>query len=135
MKVVIDTNIFISILIGKSFSDFYLYLFSGKVEILTTDEQVKEILDVVQRPKFSKYFSESDSKDLLSLIKNTSTYIRIENNIHDCRDEKDNFILEIAIKGKADVIVTGDLDLLDLHPYHGIEIIRYKEWESKVRKL
>lgn len=43
--------------------------------------------------------------------------------IEECRDPKDNKILEVAVEGKADVIVTGDKDLLVLHPFRGIPII------------
>ena len=43
--------------------------------------------------------------------------------VEDCRDPKDNFILECALEAQPDYIVTGDSDLLVLHPYKGIKII------------
>lgn len=43
---------------------------------------------------------------------------------HDCRDVRDNHILEVAVIGQAQVIVTGDEDLLVLNPFRGIPIMR-----------
>ena len=43
--------------------------------------------------------------------------------INVCRDPKDNMILELAVSGRADVIVTGDQDLLVLDPFQGIRIV------------
>ena len=40
-----------------------------------------------------------------------------------CRDPKDDKFLEIAVAGEADVIVSGDQDLLVLHPFAGIPIV------------
>jgi predicted nucleic acid-binding protein len=64
-----------------------------------------------------------------------SEIVNINHNIYDCRDEKDNFILEMAINGKVDIIVTGDNDLLILHPYKNISIINYKEFEKIMKRL
>lgn len=45
-----------------------------------------------------------------------------------CRDLRDNHILEVAIGGKADIVVTGDLDLLSVNPFQGIPILTTKEF-------
>jgi predicted nucleic acid-binding protein len=53
--------------------------------------------------------------------------------VHDCRDVRDNHILEVAVNGQAQVIVTGDEDLLVLNPFRGITILRpadYLKWEE-----
>ena len=121
MRVVIDTNIWISFLIGK-----VLYgleeLLSKEIQVIISDEQLEEIISVLKRPKFKKYFTDKDIKELLFLIQKVSEMVIIEHKITNCRDEKDNFILETALKGKADIIITGDKDLLDLNPYKGIKI-------------
>jgi len=43
--------------------------------------------------------------------------------VTDCRDPDDNKFLELALSGKADLIITGDADLLSLHPWRGIAIL------------
>jgi predicted nucleic acid-binding protein len=43
--------------------------------------------------------------------------------VTDCRDERDNKFLEVALSGNAKVILTGDQDLLILHPWRNISIL------------
>jgi uncharacterized protein len=53
--------------------------------------------------------------------------------VHDCRDGRDNHILQVAVNGRARVIVTGDDDLLVLNPFRGITILKsadYLKWEE-----
>jgi len=49
--------------------------------------------------------------------------VEIKTRIRACRDPKDDKFLEVAVDGRADAIVTGDHDLLELHPFHGIAIL------------
>jgi len=57
-----------------------------------------------------------------------SLLIEIEETIIECRDAKDNKFLELAISGKASAIITGDKDLLVLHPFRGIPIITVSQF-------
>lgn len=134
IKVVIDTNIWISFMIGKALKGFEKYI-NKKIKIITSEEQIKEIISVLFREKFRKYFSTDDIKELLFLILKVSDLFEIKHNIFDCRDKKDNFILEMAVNGDADIIVTGDKDLLVLHPYRNISILNYKEFEEIMEKI
>lgn len=61
--------------------------------------------------------------------------VETKHEITDCRDIKDNFILEMAVNGKVDYIITGDKDLLIMSPYKGINIITYKEFEDIIRRI
>ena len=47
-----------------------------------------------------------------------------------CRDGKDNFLLEVALEGEADYLVTGDEDLLVLDPFHNTKIVKPKDFEG-----
>ena len=49
--------------------------------------------------------------------------VAIDESIHDCRDPKDNKFLELAVSGDATHLVTGDDDLLVLHPFRGVAIV------------
>jgi predicted nucleic acid-binding protein len=49
--------------------------------------------------------------------------LEVEEKITECRDPKDDKFLELALSGKADVIVTGDQDPLSMHPWRGIAIL------------
>ena len=134
MKAVIDTNIWISFLIGKLLAGLDDYILEGRLEVVISDEQLEEITTVLRRPKFRKHFSPDDIEEFLSLIYKTAEIVEIHHTIKDCRDEKDNFILETAIRGKADYIVTGDKDLLVLNPYRGKKIIGFREFEDIIKE-
>jgi putative PIN family toxin of toxin-antitoxin system len=54
---------------------------------------------------------------------NNCEIIPILSSIQACRDPRDDKFLEVAVHDQADLIVTGDCDLLDLHPFRGISIL------------
>ncbi len=134
MKAVIDTNIWISFLIGKLLAGLNDYILAGPLEVVISDEQLDEITTVLRRPKFRKHFSTDDIEEFLSLIYKTAVIVEVHHTIKDCRDEKDNFILETALRGKADYIVTGDKDLLVLNPFRGKKIIGFREFEDIIQE-
>ncbi len=134
MKAVIDTNIWVSFLIGKLLAGLDDYILDGLLEVVMSDEQLEEITTVLRRPKFFKHFSSEDIEEFVSLIYKTSVIVDIHHAIKDCRDEKDNFILETAIRGRVDYIVTGDKDLLVLNPYRGKKIIEFREFENILKE-
>jgi hypothetical protein len=68
------------------------------------------------------------------LFKNEIKTIEPDCTVDDCRDAKDNFILELAVSAKADYVVTGDPDLLVLNPYRGIKIIEAREMERVLQE-
>lgn len=134
MKIVIDTNIWISFLIGKILGNLKNYIFDGKIQIITSEEQIEEIVSVLRRPKFKEYFTESDIEELLFLVYKTYQFVEIKENVNDCRDKRDNFILEIAINSEADYIITGDQDLMVLNPYRGTQILSFHDFEDVLKQ-
>jgi len=121
--VVADTNVLISSLIGKRIRPFLAALKQGKFELLFSEDTFEEILLVIQRPKFRRYFTEDDSDEFTDLLKIQSHFTEPAVYITDCRDSKDNIFLECAVAGNADYIVSGDPDLLELNPYKNIPVI------------
>lgn len=133
MKAVIDTNIWISFLIGKLLAGLDDYILDNQLEVVISADQLEEITNVLKRPKFRLHFSTNDIEEFLSLLYKTARIVEIHHTIKDYRDEKDNFLLETAIRGRADYIVTGDKDLLVMNPYRGKKIIGFKEFENIIK--
>jgi putative PIN family toxin of toxin-antitoxin system len=75
------------------------------------------------RQKFSRIRSFGERRELLAVYGLLFEPIEITESIQDCRDPKDNKFLELALSGNADFIITGDADLLSLHPWRGIAIL------------
>jgi putative PIN family toxin of toxin-antitoxin system len=112
--IVIDTNLWISFLITKDFIKLDTLFKKKDIQILFSKELIEEFLEVARRPKFQKYFSESDIEKLLLSFDSIGKYIQITSDFKECRDFKDNFLLNLAADGKAKFLITGDKDLLTL---------------------
>lgn len=132
IRIVIDTNLWISFLITNNFDGFQDLIDTNKITILFSDELFEEFLNVVKRPKFKKYFSKKDVDKLLSIIPTFSELIFVSSNSNLCRDKKDNFLLNPSIDGKADFLLTGDKDLLDLNQIEKTEILSFRQLMDKL---
>jgi len=130
VRVVIDTNIWIRFLIGKTLSGLSEAIISGQVIMLFSNDLFSELIEVLNRPKFKKYFSASAIEELIALLYEKVELIEIINHFNDCRDPKDNFLLDLAVSGHANYLVTGDADLLILNPFQGVEIISYQAFQN-----
>ncbi len=124
MRAVFDTNVLVSALLFEHTTPaqaFFSTMTQG--EFLISSSLVDEISRIVYRPKFDRYITDSQREDFLISLVQTGVLIEVTETINACRDPKDNMILELAVSGKADVIVTGDSDLLVLHPFREIAIL------------
>lgn len=128
LRVVVDTNIFISFLISNSFSKFDKYLKEDKIQLLFSDELLNEFLSVIKRPKLKKYFADKDVKLLLEGVQHHAQFIEVKSSLNICRDEKDNFLLALCVDGKANYLLTGDDDLLVLKKVKQTRIIKMADF-------
>jgi len=122
-KVIIDTNLWISFLISKDFSFLDEYLKKEKIKLIFSEELFSEFITVTERPKFKKYFSKTDIKYLTRTINKYGILIPVTTDINNCRDTKDNFLLNLAVDSDADFLVTGDQDLLDIEKIGNTKIL------------
>jgi putative PIN family toxin of toxin-antitoxin system len=82
-----------------------------------------ELADALARPKFDRYVSIENRKSFLQRLGQIAEFVPIVQLVRECRDPKDDKFLEVALNGRADVIITGDADLLTLHPWRDIVIL------------
>ena len=135
LKVVVDTNVLISGLLGSGASSAILDLWRDKrFVIVTSTDLVNELIATLSKPKISKRFSEIVSQELIELIEERAVFIDPKIKFEICRDPKDNKVLECAVEGKADLIATGDNDLLVLHPFRNIDIIPPSELLKRLKR-
>lgn len=130
-RIVIDTNVFISYLIGASFSQLDKHILSGKIKLLFSEELLNEFLEVTSRPKLKKYFSPKDVFTLLDHIQGSGELIEVSSIVNICRDKKDNFLLALCMDGKADYLITGDQDLLVLKKFKKTSIVKFSDFLKK----
>jgi len=72
--------------------------------------------------------TDENIKDLLQLFDYYGKMIEVSSNVDECRDFKDNFLLNLAIDGKADYLITGDSDLLVIKKIKKTEIITWTDF-------
>ena len=127
MRVVFDTNIFISALIlpGSSAEKAILKVIEGSDELIISHDIIDEVLTVLSN-KFSRN-REALSRTAINLAE-IGRIVKPTERIGIFQDEPDNRILECATAGKADAIVTGDKEMLKLGKYGGIKIITLKDY-------
>ena len=123
VRVIIDTNLCISILIGKQ-SEKLIQIFDlPQYELVTSEELIDEILNVAMRPKFARYFDEDRLRTFVQFLEEYSIKFQIDNIPQRCRDPKDDFLLELAIVAEADVLLSGDKDLTDMKQIENCRIM------------
>lgn len=93
-----------------------------------SDETAKEVRDVLTRARFDRHATLEVREEFLRDLMLDVEMVSITETVQACRDPKDDKILELAVSGRADCIVTGDDDLLDLNPFRGIAIVRPAEF-------
>lgn len=127
MRVVVDTSVLVRAVIMPhgTVGPVLLRLRHGDYTLLYAQSLLEELLDVLNRPRIRhKYgLTEEDIETVVGLILLRGEAVVLEQRISACRDPKDEKFLEVAVAGKADVIVSGGEDLLALHPFAGIPIL------------
>jgi putative PIN family toxin of toxin-antitoxin system len=127
IRAVVDTSILIRALIKPqgTVGPVLQGLRNGDYQLLYSDLLLAELADVLARPRLrAKYgLTAEDVATVLSLILLRGEPIVPVHRIDICRDPADNMVLEAAVAGQADAIVSGDKDLLTLDPFEGIPIL------------
>jgi len=135
-RIILDTNLWISFLISKDLSRLDEILFEKKAVLVFSKELLDEFLEVAKRPKFRKFFSKTDVENILETIDEYADLVIVKSKITICRDPKDNFLLSLAKDGKADFLLTGDSDLLDIGVFGKTSITTISDFlsdkESKI---
>ena len=127
-RIILDTNLWINFLISKDFSKLDNRIFSRETILIFSQELLNEFISVVGRPKFINYFSQANIVEILDFIDQQAEFVEVTSDIKKCRDEKDNFLLSLAIDGNADFLITGDKDLLVLKEIGETQIITINQF-------
>ncbi len=123
-RLVVDTNVLVSAtLFHGSVPHRALLRARSQAILLATEETLAEFRTVLLLKKFDKHFGLELRETAIEEYERLCTIVSVPTHIHACRDPRDDKFLEAALHGQADAIVTGDLDLLALDPFHGVRIL------------
>jgi putative PIN family toxin of toxin-antitoxin system len=134
-KVIIDSNIWVSFLIGKSLRSLAQNIRNERITIITCKEQIQELTAAFQKPKLQKHFQAEQITTFFDFLKGVSHIVSITAIAPLCRDPKDDYLLALSIASEASYLVTGDADLLELKQINNTIIIKYADFDKIINKI
>lgn len=134
MKIIIDTNVWISFLLGKRLSSLRDIFANNEIKIYISNTLLNEIRDVAGRKKFQGKINPDSLFLLYELIQQRCIFVTPDeiSEIY-VRDPKDTFLLQMAHDVSADYLVTGDQDLLILKNFEGTNILTFAEFLPHIK--
>ena len=119
-----DTNVFASaILFPRSVPRQVVDHALDHGVVIFSDATMSELAEVLSRSKFDSFVSRADRELFLAQIESAAEFVPLIQLVRACRDPKDDKFLEVALNGRADVIITGDADLLRMHPWKDVAVL------------
>ena len=124
IPVVLDTNVLVSAALFPLSHPWQVFeIVRGQGSLIASVDTLAEVNNVLKRPRFDRYLRRTLRDEFLHGLGQMAVTIEINQTIRACRDPKDDKFLELAVCGNATHIVSGDRDLLALHPFRGIPIL------------
>ena len=128
-RVVMDTNVLISGLLSTTSTPAQAVEKAvTRAQLVATLDTLRELIEKLHSSKFESYVRRERRDAVLERVVSLVEIIDVLQSIRASRDAKDDKFLEAAVNGRADVIVTGDKDLLDLNPFRGVAIVTPAEY-------
>jgi len=129
VRYVFDTNVLISALLfenSKPAQALRCALANG--EILLSLDLLEELNEVLGRERFNRYLTTEEREEFLEALIERAVLVEITETVQECRDPKDDKVLELALNGEARYIISGDRDLLVLHSFRDVPVITADEF-------
>jgi len=133
-KVILDTNVLIGVLLAsrncRAIRDAFL---EGLFDVVISEALLAELLETIRKPRLAKLFKPEDARKLLELLQTDAEWVVTKTKLSVSRDPDDNVVLECAVDGQVDVIVTGDDDLLCLESFRSVSILTPQQFLNTLR--
>lgn len=135
-RFVIDASTVVSAaLFAGSTPDQAIRLALASGDVLLSVETIGELRDVLARPKFDRYLTRDERDLLLTKLIQRGVVIEITESVQACRDPRDDKYLALAVSGHATCIISGDVDLLSLHPFREMPILSAAEFLAQLPSM
>lgn len=135
IRAVFDTSVIVSaVLLPRSVSRRAFDRAQDEGKVLISEATVDELNEVLRRQRFERYVKEVQRLEFLAALIGKAEWIRVTEVLLECRDPKDNKFLELAVSGGATHLISGDNDLLVLHPFRGIQIMTPQMFLSQLEQ-
>lgn len=136
MRIVVDTNVLVSAALkDQSLPALVVHVIEQRGTLLKSTATEHQLFEVLARPYFVSLIAPAAHAWMKKLLAGAEA-VTITEQVMACRDSTDDKFLELAINGPAELIVSGDTDLLALNPFRGIPIVTpaifMQGWARKV---
>jgi uncharacterized protein len=128
--VILDSNIWISYLLGKQLHHLVRKSIEAKIEFITCHELIEEMVGVLNREKFRKYVTKDDITEFVAIHIKLCHMTELKNVPEAFTDKKDNFLLALYETGKAATLVTGDKLLFKEAAQKNMQVINWQEFKQ-----
>jgi putative PIN family toxin of toxin-antitoxin system len=124
VRIVIDTNVLISAIFwGGKPKQLLNKVRRGEVTFLTSEDLLNEFKEVLMRKDKPFKLSSEEAEHVVTEMRGIAQIIHPNSQVIVCKDERDNKVLECAIDGGAEYVISGDLHLLGLKSFKGVKVI------------
>jgi putative PIN family toxin of toxin-antitoxin system len=124
-----DANVLISALLFENSKPAQALRYAlANGEVLLSLDLLEELNEVLGRERFNRYLTTEEREEFLEALIERAVLVEITENVQECRDPKDDKVLELALNGEAQYIISGDRDLLVLHPFRDVLVITADEF-------
>ena len=136
VRAVLDTNVTVSAALQPNSTprravDMVVWHGRSLISVAT----LAELNEVLSRSHFNRYLREEERLQFLAALVRESELVEVTEAVAVCRDPKDDKFLELVVSGAATHIITGDDDLLSLHPFRGVAIFTPQEFVTQRTSL
>lgn len=130
-RIIIDTNLWISIALGKRIDDFIKEVIENDLALIYSKELLNEIRNVFNKEKIRKFVLPGTVNKVINYLKEFGNEVTAISAYKICRDPKDDFLISLCKDGQADYLITGDNDLLSLRRFEKTSIVTYSTFFKK----
>lgn len=135
LRVVLDTNVLVSglIMLGKP-RELLSMISRREATLVLSKEILNELGKVTRRKKLTEYATEEQVERFVESLERIAEFVEPESHLEVADDPKDDIVINAAIDGEADLIVSGDHHLLSLKEFRGIKIVSVDEAVRRLKK-
>lgn len=133
-RIIFDANWWISLIIMRFQNKMASVILNPTLELISCDEVESEIKKVLSEIRIQKYINEKIKKEFWYYYFESVQYVKIKSLVILSRDKKDNYLLALSKDSRADFLITGDKDLLELKRFGNTSILTLTEFLTHLNK-
>jgi len=130
-KTVFDVNIWLSYFITGKTNKIIELIKNNDVFFYRSEELMSELKDVINRPKFSKYFP-NGTQEYILFVERFSKLFLTQAIFDLCLDPKDNYLFDLAYQSNSDFLVSGDKKVLAVPVEQSLKLLSLSAFKTAI---